>query len=254
MLEVRSLTKRFHSIPAVQEVSFTARDGEVTGLLGPNGSGKSTTFRMITGLIAPDGGDILYRGQPAATRPMEFKALLGYVPEEPNLYTHLTGAEYLELIGRLRGIPDTRLQPKIEQFLRLFSLWGDRYTAISEYSKGMKQKVLIAAALLHNPSLIILDEPFVGLDVSSTLVLRSLIRALAADGKVVLFSSHVLEVVEKVCSEVIILYKGRVAASGSIETLRELAKVPTLEDVFAQVAVEQNTESVSAGLMEVIRL
>jgi len=233
MLELRSVTKRYSGIPAVQDVSLTARAGEVTGYLGPNGSGKSTTLKMICGLIEPSEGHILFRGQPIQRDPIAWRQTLGYVPEEPHLYPHLTGSEYLEMVGQLRGLPRGPLIEKIKGFLQLLSLYGDRYVPISSYSKGMRQKILLAAALLHNPELILLDEPFSGLDVNSALVLRDLIRQLAARGKVVLFSSHDLEIVERVCSRVVILHKGRVVANDSIENLRALMSLPTLEAIFA---------------------
>ncbi|MBZ5575139.1 MAG: ABC transporter ATP-binding protein [Acidobacteriia bacterium] len=252
MLELRHVTKRYTGIAAVEDVSFTARAGEITGYLGPNGSGKSTTLKMITGLIEPSAGEILYRGQPIQRNPMAYKQHLGYVPEEPHLYPHLTGAEYLEMVGQLRGLPARPLGEKIDGFLTLLSLYDDRYVPISSYSKGMRQKVLLAAALLHNPDLILLDEPFSGLDVTSALVLRGLIRQLAARGKVVLFSSHELDTVERVSSRVVILHKGRVVANDSIEQLRTLMALPTLEEIFSQLAVEQDTEGVTRQIVELI--
>ena len=208
MLELRGITKRYSGIPAVQDVSFIARAGEVTGYLGPNGSGKSPTLKMITGLIEPSEGQILFRGVPIERDRIAYRQRLGYVPEEPQLYPHLTGAEYLEMVGQLRGLPDGSLAEKINGFLRLLSLYGDRYVPISSYSKGMRQKVLLAAALLHNPDLILLDEPLSGLDVNAAILIKDLIAALAARGKTVLYSSHVLDVMEKVCSRVLILRRG----------------------------------------------
>jgi ABC-2 type transport system ATP-binding protein len=210
MLELRGVSKLYSRIPVVREVSFVARAGEVTGYLGPNGSGKSTTLKMITGLIQPSAGEILFHGEPIDRNRIAYKQRLGYVPEEPQLYPHLTGQEYLEMVGQLRGLPSRPLADKIAGFLKLVSLYGDRYVPISSYSKGMRQKILLAAALLHNPDLILLDEPFSGLDVNSALVVRQLIQELAARGKVVLFSSHELETVERVSTRVIILHKGRV--------------------------------------------
>jgi len=252
MLELRGVSKRYSGIPAVQAVSFVARAGEVTGYLGPNGSGKSTTLKMITGLIEPSEGQILFRGEPIERDRIAYRQRLGYVPEEPQLYPHLTGAEYLEMVGQLRGIPDGPLAEKINGFLRLLSLYGDRYVPISSYSKGMRQKVLLAAALLHNPDLILLDEPFSGLDVNSALVLRGLIGQLAARGKVVLFSSHELETVERVCSRVVILHKGRVVANDSIEQLRALMSLPTLEEIFAQLAIEQDTAAITREMVQLM--
>ncbi len=252
MLELRGAGKLYSGIPAVRNVSFTARAGEVTGYLGPNGSGKSTTLKMITGLIEPSEGEILFDGQPISRDRIHYRQRFGYVPEEPHLYTHLTGAEYLVMVGELRGLPGKLLVEKVEGFLRLLSLYGDRYVPISSYSKGMRQKILLAAALLHNPDLVLLDEPFSGLDVNSALVLRGLIQQLAARGKVVLFSSHELDTVERVCSRVVILHKGKVVANDSIESLRALMSQPTLEGIFSQLAIEQNTESITRQMVDLI--
>jgi ABC-2 type transport system ATP-binding protein len=252
MLELRNVTKRYTGIPVVNDVSFTARAGEVTGYLGPNGSGKSTTLKMITGLIDPSEGEILFNGVPIGQNRISHKQRLGYVPEEPHLYPHLTGAEYLEMVGQLRGLPEKVTANKGGGFLRLLGLHGDRHVPMSSYSKGMRQKVLLAAALLHNPQLILLDEPFSGLDVNSALVLRELIRELAEGGRVVLFSSHELDTVERVSSHVVILHKGRVVANDSIEQLRTLMSAPNLEGIFSQLAVEQNTGAVTREMLELI--
>lgn len=252
MLELRGVTKRYSGNPAVQNISFIAHAGEVTGYLGLNGSGKSTTLKMITGLIDPTDGEILFRGQPIDRDPIAYRQLFGYVPEEPHLYPHLTGAEYLEMVGQLRGLPQPQLGEKISGFLHLLSLHQDRHVPISSYSKGMRQKVLLIAALLHNPELVLLDEPFSGLDVNSALVLRDLIRQLAARGKVVLFSSHDLEIVERVCSRVVILHKGRIVANDSIEQLRALMSLPTLEEIFSQLAVEQDTAAITRQLVQLM--
>jgi ABC-2 type transport system ATP-binding protein len=252
MLELRGVTKRYTGIPVVNDVSFIAAAGEVTGYLGPNGSGKSTTLKMITGLIEPSEGEILFNGVPVGRDRIAHKQRLGYVPEEPHLYPHLTGIEYLEMVGQLRAIPERVVTTKAEGFLRLLGLHGDRHVPISSYSKGMRQKILLAAALLHNPDLILLDEPFSGLDVNSALVLRGLIRDLAARGRVVLFSSHELDTVERVSSRVVILHKGRLVANDSIEELRKLMSLPTLEGIFSQLAVEQNTDAVTAEMVELI--
>ena len=250
MLELRNVTKRYSGIIAVNDVSFVARSGEVTGYLGPNGSGKSTTLKMIAGLIDPSEGEIRFRGEPIHRDRIAYKQHLGYVPEEPQLYPHLSGAEYLEMVGQLRGLPAGPLAEKIDAFMRLFALHGDRHVLISSYSKGMRQKVLLAAALLHNPDLILLDEPFSGLDVNSALVLRDLIQQLAQRGKVVLFSSHELETVERVSSRVVILHKGRLVANDSIEQLRQLMSLPTLEEIFSQLAIEQDTAGITREIVQ----
>ncbi|HKD08826.1 MAG TPA: ABC transporter ATP-binding protein [Bryobacteraceae bacterium] len=252
MLELRNVSKRFLSIPAVSDVSFTARAGEITGYLGPNGSGKSTTMKMIIGLIQMTAGEILFRGEPIGRDLIAWKRRTGYVPEEPYLYGHLSGIEYLVMVGQLRSMEKQDAKKRIEGLLRLFALWGDRHAPISSYSKGMRQKVLLSAALMHNPELILLDEPFSGLDVGTGLVLRSLIQELAARGKVVLFSSHELETVERLCAHVVILHRGKVVADDSISNLRSLMEAPTLEAIFSQLAVEQDTAAISRSIADLI--
>jgi ABC-2 type transport system ATP-binding protein len=252
VLELRNVSKRFSGIAAVEDVSFAARAGEVTGYLGPNGSGKSTTMKMITGLIELTSGAILLDGEPIQRDPIAYKQRMGYVPEEPHLYSHLSGLEYLAMVGQLRDLPSKLAGERVDGLLRLLSLHDDRHVPISAYSKGMRQKVLLAAALLHNPRLVLLDEPFSGLDVGSALMLRSLIQELAARGKVVLFSSHELETVERVCSRVVILHRGRIVADDSIASLRTLMALPTLERIFSQLAVEQDTAAISREVADLI--
>jgi ABC-2 type transport system ATP-binding protein len=252
LLELRNVYKRYSGIPAVDGVSFVAKAGEITGYLGANGSGKSTTMKMITGLIEQSSGEILFEGQPVREDVMGFRRRMGYVPEEPHLYTHLSGMEYLVMVAQLRDLNRKEASARIGGLLRSFGLHGDRDASISSYSKGMRQKILLSAALMHNPDLILLDEPFSGLDVGSSLVLRSLITELAARGKVVLFSSHELETVERVCSHIVILHRGKVVADDSIERLRELMSVPTLEEIFSQLAVEQDAGAVSREIADLI--
>jgi ABC-2 type transport system ATP-binding protein len=252
-LELRGVSKRFSGIPAVDDVSFSARAGEITGYLGPNGSGKSTTMKMITGLLETTSGKILFDGELIEKDLVAYKQRMGYVPEEPYLYSHLSGLEYLTMVGQLRDLSAESTANRIDGLLRLLSLHSDRHAAISSYSKGMRQKVLLSAALLHNPDLLLLDEPFSGLDVATGLVLRSLIQELAARGKVVLFSSHELETVERVCSHVIILHRGKIVADDSIERLRTLMAVPTLEGIFEQLAIEQDTAAISREIADLIQ-
>ena len=253
MLEVCELSKRYASIPAVDNVSFKILPGQILGYLGPNGSGKSTTVKMLTGMLEPTKGTITFEGQSILKEPMAFKERLGYVPEEPQLYGHLTGREYLQLVGRLRGMAGPRLDERIDRFLELFGLYDYRFSVISAYSKGMRQKVLLIGALLHNPDVLILDEPFSGLDVTAALVFRSLLRELANERKMVLYSSHVLEVVEKVCNEVLILHKGKVVAHDSVERLRALMSRPSLESVFAELTSQEDTDAVARGVIEVMK-
>ncbi len=253
MLEICSLTKRFGGIAVVQNVSFSLKPGEILGYVGPNGAGKSTTVKMIIGLLEPSEGQVRFEGRSVIEDLPGFQARIGYVPEEPHLYPHLSGREYLQLAGRLRGIGRPVLEPKIDEFLRLFALWEDRHCPVSAYSKGMRQKILLSAALLHNPELLILDEPLSGLDVTSALVLRDLLETLAARGRMVLYSSHVLDVLEKVCSRVVILAKGQVVAHDSIANLRESLNEPSLEGIFGRLTREQNHRAVADQILEVMQ-
>lgn len=253
MLEIRSLTKRYHNLVAVQDVSFRIAPGEVLGYIGPNGAGKSTTVKMIIGLLEPTSGQILFHGRSVIDDLPAFQSRLGYVPEEPHLYPHLSGREYLQLSGRLYGIRRKILEEKIDEFLQLFSLHDDQHTPLSAYSKGMRQKILLSAALLHNPEVLFFDEPLSGLDVTTSLVFRDLIQGLSAQGRIIFYSSHVLEVVEKVCSQILILCKGRVAAHDSIDNLRSLMHQPSLEAIFAELTQEHNHQAVAHHILEVMQ-
>jgi ABC-2 type transport system ATP-binding protein len=254
MLEVRELTKRYSGTVAVDRVSFTIRPGEILGYLGPNGAGKSTTVKMIIGLIQPNAGRILFHGSDVRKNFKQFQHQIGYVPEEPHLYPHLSGREYLQLAGRLRGLHQATLESKMDELLRLFGLWDNRHSPLAAYSKGMRQKILLSAALLHDPELLILDEPFSGLDVNTALVLRSLIKALAGRRKMVLYSSHVLEVVEKVCDSVLILRKGQVVAHDSVARLRVILAESSLEGIFAQLTQTEDTDAIAQRILDVVAL
>jgi len=243
VLEMRNLTKRFGGSTVVDHVNFAIRPGEITGYLGPNGSGKSTTVKILAGLLQASEGQILFNGQNIRCDPVGFKQRLGYVPEEPNLYGYLTGLEYLQLAGGLRGLPDDLVTRKASELLELFELQDARWVPISAYSKGMKQRVLIAAALLHNPDVFIFDEAQSGLDIANSLLFRHILRELAACGKCVLYISHILELVEKVCEHVVVIYKGRIVADDSVIRLRDLMKLPSLEEIFTQLVHQDDMES-----------
>ena len=253
MLEARSLTKYYSAVPAVRDLSFTLAPGNILVLLGPNGSGKSTTVSILTGLLEPSGGTVLLDGCPVRDDLLAYKSRIGYVPEEAVLYTYLTGPEYLSLVGGLRGIPQKRLQEKIDGFLTLFGLKDDVHAPMSAYSKGMRQKILIAAALLHDPAIIVLDEPNSGLDVTTSLVLRRLVQRLAGEGRMVVYSSHVLEIVEQVATDVLILHDGQVVAHDSVSRLRELMKLSSLEEVFKNLVIATDLDGVAADIVALMK-
>jgi ABC-2 type transport system ATP-binding protein len=253
MLELIGVTKKYNIFPAVDDISFRVGPGEVLGYLGPNGAGKSTTIKMLAGLLAPTSGRILYQGVEIDRHAYDYKRRLGYIPEQAEIYPHLSGLDYLMLVGRLRGIPEPKLVEKARAFLSVFDLDSDRDSPIGSYSKGMRQKVLIAAALLHDPDVLLLDEPLSGLDVTTGLVIRDLVRRLAEESKIVIYSSHVLEVTEKICTKVIILAKGRIVADDSVANLRTLMKLPSLVEIFGQLTAQEDTEVVARGLVEVMK-
>ncbi len=253
MLELRNVTKTYRSIPAVADVSFHLQQGEVLGYLGPNGSGKSTTVKMVIGMTRPTSGKVLFQGEDIHGDLAGYRRCLGYVPEEAQVYTHLSGLEYLQLVGRLRGMGETLIEQRGRRLLALLSLERAQYSPMSQYSKGMKQRVLLAAALLHNPPLLVFDEPLSGLDAVSARLFKDLLLLLAAQGKAILYISHVLEVVERVCGRVIVLSQGSVVANATPAELTRMTDLPTLEHVFAQLVHQADTAQTARDMVEAIQ-
>jgi ABC-2 type transport system ATP-binding protein len=252
MLEARGLTKYYGSVLAVQSIDFCIEPGQVLGYLGPNGAGKSTTVKMLTGLLEPTSGQVLFQGKNIQQDLVGYRRYLGYVPEEANLYPYLTGYEYLELVGTLRGMESRRMRRKIESLLELFSLFPHRHVALSSYSKGMRQRILLISALMDNPEVLVLDEPLSGLDVTSALIFKNLIQTLSARGKIVFYCSHVLEVVEKVCSRLLILRKGQVIASGGTEEVRQRIGQASLENIFLQLVEDRDVSLMANNIVDVM--
>jgi ABC-2 type transport system ATP-binding protein len=250
-LQAQQLVKRFHGHAAVMDVSFTLMPGEILGYLGPNGSGKSITLKMLTGLVEPTSGKVMYSGTDVTGGSIEFRRRFGYVPEEPHLYPFLSAREYLDLVAGLRNLPVSLTRSKIDALLEQFGLEDAAEQSMSAYSKGMKQKTLLIAALLHDPDVVILDEPESGLDVGSILVLRELLRVLASRGKAILYSSHVVENVERLCTRAIVLAAGRVIVDGSIDAIRTVAASGSLEEAFAALA-SQHPRTVAADIADIV--
>ena len=253
-LIAHGLIKRFSSVAVVHGVDLVVKPGEVLGYLGPNGSGKTVTVQMLTGLMQPSAGTIHYSGRDIFDDLISFRRRLGYLPEEPHLYRYMSGRSYLELVGRLRGLSDALLRRKIDAMLEAFGIADAAEQPMSAYSKGMKQKVLISAALVHDPDIIILDEPESGLDVSAALVLRHLTRTLARQGKAILYSSHMLDSVEKVCERVVVIHRGRVVADDSVTRLRELMVMESLEEVFAQLVLKDDPAQTAGDIVTAMSL
>lgn len=249
-LEARNLTKHYAGVPAIADVSFIIRPGEVLGFLGPNGSGKSTTVKMLTGLLEPSHGEVLFDGQNISETLVEYKRRLGYVPEQAELYTFLTGLEYLELVATLREIEPRSFEDKAAAMLRDLSLFPHRHSLIGSYSKGMRQRIVLIAALLHDPAVLVLDEPFSGLDVTTALVIRKTITLLAESGKMIFFSSPVLEVVEKLCTHIIMLKRGQVVAAGPVNEINDRAG---LEATFFQLTEQVDADQIARSLVATVQ-
>jgi ABC-2 type transport system ATP-binding protein len=251
MLRARGLTKRYAGLLALDRVSFDLHPGEIVGYLGPNGSGKSTTVNLVVGLLEPTAGSISLDGIVASDDPIAYKRRIGYVPEEPSLYAHLTAFEYLTLVGRLRRLAQPTLEARIPALLQILQLHDSRYKSMTAFSKGMRQRVLIAAALLHNPDLLVLDEPFSGLDVNAGLLLRTLLRLLAHQGRMIFFSTHRFDMVEKLCSRVIVLSAGRVVMERRVADF-DREGVGSLEETFARVTQQDDYEPLARRILDTI--
>jgi len=253
VFEVEGLVKRFAGVHVLGGVSFRVAPGEILGYLGPNGSGKSTTFKIIAGLLDPTTGSIRLNGTPAADEPVTFRRQLGYVPDEPYLYTHLTAPEYLHLVGRLREIPTNQLRAQITGLLELLELSHANGAIMTTFSKGMRQRVLVGAALLHDPALLVLDEPFSGLDVSASLLLMALLEALARRGRMILLSSHRMDLVETLCPRIVILHRGCIVAEGAPRTLRASRHSKTLDEVFGLVTEQQDYSARADAMLDLVQ-
>jgi ABC-2 type transport system ATP-binding protein len=250
MLTLDGVAASYSGRRVLRDVSFSLRPGEIVAYLGANGSGKTTTVKVLTGLLSPTRGRVLFEGRDIADDLLSYRRRLGYVPEAADVYPFLSGREYLQLVGRLRSLPQDDLDDRIDELLALLGLQEHRRQALASYSKGMRQKVLIAAALLHDPQVLILDEPLSGLDVTSVLVVKALLRELASRGRIILYSTHLLEIAERMCARVLILHQGRVVADDSVLNLRELSR--SLEDVFSDWVLEERPEETATRILRVI--
>ncbi|MCP4157748.1 MAG: ABC transporter ATP-binding protein [bacterium] len=249
MLELRDITKKYNNVAVVKKVNFKVKRGEILGYLGPNGAGKSTTVKMLAGLVEQTAGEILMDGERIDNDTTEFKKKIGYLPEQGDIYAHLSGEEYLQLVGRLRKIPEKILNTKINGLMEQLGLGVDMHLPISSYSKGMKQKILISAALLHDPEILLLDEPLSGLDITTTLIFKDILTQLANMGKIIIYSSHILEVVEKICNRVIIINKGKIVADDSVKELSRLMALPSLESIFKELVQQEDTVKVAKNII-----
>ena len=235
MLEIRRLTKRFGDKVAVDDLSLTIRPGEIYGFIGHNGAGKTTTLKSVVGILQFDAGTIAIDGHSIASEPVRCKRELAYIPDNPDLYDFMSGIKYLNFVADIFGISPAERQEKIHKYAGLFELTGDLAEPISAYSHGMKQKLAVIAAWMHNPKLIVMDEPFVGLDPKASHLLKEMMREHCDAGGAIFFSTHVLEVAEKLCDKVAIIKQGRLIVSG---TMDEVKGDDSLEEVFLELEGE----------------
>jgi ABC-2 type transport system ATP-binding protein len=234
LIETRKLVKRYGEKAAVKDVSFDVHAGEIFGFLGPNGAGKTTTIKMIIGLLQPTSGSVKVAGYDIQGQPLQAKAVSGYVPDTPNLYAKLTGRELLRFVGDLYNLDRQQVTRRIDELLRMFELTAAADDTIDSYSHGMQQKASLAAALVHDPRVLVLDEPTVGLDPKSARLIKDILRQLADRGAAVMLSTHILEIAERMCDRIGIINKGELIAIGTMDELRNLGKSgeTSLEDIF----------------------
>lgn len=252
MIVTDGLSRSYDSKQALIELDLRVEPGEILGFLGPNGAGKSTTVRILTGLIRPTSGRALVAGYDVVEQPLEVKKRIGYVPEAGALYDALTASEYLELIACLHHLDAKMAATRRAELLELFGLGEVQDQRMTEFSKGMRQKVVIAAALLHRPEVLFLDEPLDGLDANTAAVVKELLKKLADQGRSILFCSHILEVVERVCTRIVIINQGRKIASGTAETLCRDAGVATLETAFSHLTGVRDVGQVATDLLSAL--
>jgi ABC-2 type transport system ATP-binding protein len=252
VIQTHGLTKSYGPKLALDHLDLRVEPGEIFGFLGPNGAGKSTTVKILTGLLTPDSGSATVAGFDVRTDPLETKRRIGFVPEQPVLYDTLTADEYLDLIGCLYHLEPAASLSRRTELLELFQLGDSRHQRLSEFSKGMKQKVVIAAALIHRPDVLILDEPLDGLDANTALVMKELLRKLAAQGKTIMFSSHILEVVERICTRLVIIDKGKLIAEGTSAEICAQVGVTSLDAAFGKLTGVRDVGQVTTDFLSAL--
>jgi len=242
MIRLQRLAKSYGEHPAVRGIDLEIPTGQLVGLLGPNGAGKSTTLKMLTGMLAPSAGTAEIEGFDVVREPLEVKRVVGYVPESGALFESLTAQEYLRFVATLYHLPEDEAVLRIARFAGFFELDSDAMTRkpLAAFSKGMRQKIVITSALLHNPRVVFFDEPLNGLDANAALSFKTLITSLAREGKTIVYCSHILDVVERVCERVVIMHEGRIVADGTVAELCGQAGAATLEAAFNRLTATEN--------------
>ncbi|MCL4805593.1 MAG: ABC transporter ATP-binding protein [Anaerolineae bacterium] len=250
VLEARNLARVFGEFKAVDDVGFTLNPGEIVGFLGPNGAGKTTTIKMLTGLLGPSSGSASIAGYDIATSPIEAKSRIGYVPDTPNLYGKLKAQEYLRFVGQLYKVPAADVEERMRPLLDLFELTDVAGNYLDTFSHGMQQKVAIIGAFLHDPLLVFMDEPTVGLDPRSARLIKDLMIGYRDRGKTIFFSTHILEIAQTMCDRVIIINKGRIVADARVNELRRMRGDQSLEDIFLELTGGQDVDEMVKELAD----
>jgi len=249
MIETLNLTKWYGEKAALEGLSIRIEPGSIFGFLGPNGAGKSTTVKILTGLLRPTRGSAAVAGFDVIQQPLEVKKRIGYVPETGALYESLSPAEYLEMVACLHHLEPKVAQTRMDELLDLFGILSAKHQRMTEFSKGMKQKVLISAALLHKPDVLFLDEPLNGLDANAAMIFKELLKKLAAQGKTILFCSHILEVVERICGRILIINEGRRIIEGTVQEICGSTSTATLEQAFGQLTGSRDAGQITTEFL-----
>lgn len=253
MIEIKGMTRKYGEFTAVNSMDLTIEGGTIFGLLGPNGAGKSTTVKIITGAIKPTEGSVLINGKEISKHPEEVKAAIGYIPENAALFKNLTGKEYLTLTGRLYHVQEKTLKNRINSLLERFHLDKEGDHQIHSYSKGMVQKLLIISALIHNPDILILDEPLNGLDASSAAVFKEILRSFTGQGKTILLSTHILEIASNLCGSLAILFEGKILIKGTVPEILEKTGRATLEEAFIHLTGKRDIQREAQGILAAMK-
>jgi len=252
VITIDRLCKRYDTNEVLKNISLSFEAGQIIGYIGPNGAGKSTTIKILTGIIGDFEGDVTVLGMDVRTHSLEIKQKIGYIPENAALYDVLTPVEYLNFIGRLYGMPQVSIKKKSTELLELFELGSKTDQRLSGFSKGMRQKVLLISGLMHNPEIIFLDEPLSGLDANAVILVKEILSQLKKAGKTIFYSSHIMDVVEKLSDRIVIINKGEVIADGTFETLQQQASSGSLENIFTALTGNQEHESTAGAFISII--
>jgi ABC-2 type transport system ATP-binding protein len=247
VISIKNLNKNYGSVPVLKGINLEVKGSEIIGYIGPNGAGKSTTIKILTGLLSDFDGEATIMGLDVKKEPIEIKKRIGYVPENALLYESLTPTEYLRFIGQLRSMDNDAIKKKSLELLHIFGLEGKENNRMSSFSKGMRQKVLLISGLLHNPDIIFLDEPLSGLDANAVILVKEILSQLKTAGKTIFYSSHIMDVVEKISDRIIILNQGQIIADGTFEQLKAGSDSGSLEKIFSQLTGETYQTQSQAG-------